>query len=101
MDTNLHVRLPDEYERGQIDELLAGKFAFVLEAPISAKWTFYDTFDWRLLNQSLVLRHSGQELILDHLSDGESMNGLPGTSPRGGQRRCQSHRPSRTSSLRI
>jgi CHAD domain-containing protein len=81
LDTNLHVRLPDEYERGQVDQLLADKFAFMVEAPVSAKWTFYDTFDWRLFNRSLVLGHSAQELFLQHLSSGESMNGLPGTSP--------------------
>ncbi len=80
MDTNLHVRLPDGYERGQIDQLLADKFAFIAERPVSEKWTFYDTFDWRLFNQSVVLRDSGQELILNHLSDGEPLIGLAGVS---------------------
>jgi CHAD domain-containing protein len=81
LDTNLHVRLPDEYEPGQIDQLLAGKFAFEMEPPTAATWTFYDTFDWRLFNKSLVLRHSGQELILNQLTDGESLNGAAGISP--------------------
>ncbi len=80
MDSNLHVRLPDEYERGQIDQLLADKFAFMVEPPITEKWTFYDTFDWRLCNQSLVLRHSGQELILEPLYGRESLNGLTNVS---------------------
>ena len=78
MDTNLHFRLPDESERGQIDQLLAGKFDFVVEPPISEKWTFHDTFDWRLFNGSLVLRQSGEELSLEHLSGGESLKGLAG-----------------------
>jgi CHAD domain-containing protein len=51
-----------------------------MEPLISKKWTFYDTFDWRLFNQSLALRHSGQEIILDHLSDGECLYGLISTS---------------------
>jgi CHAD domain-containing protein len=76
LERNLHVRLPDEYERGQIDQLLADKFAFIAEPAITEKWTFYDTFDWRLCNQSLILRHSGQRLFLDPLSDGESLNVL-------------------------
>ena len=80
MDTSLHVRLSDEYEPGQIDQLLAGKFAFEVEPPTAATWTFYDTFDWRLFNRSLVLRHAAQELILELLSNGEFLNRLTGVS---------------------
>ncbi|MGB3717503.1 MAG: CHAD domain-containing protein [Candidatus Promineifilaceae bacterium] len=83
MKSILHIRLPAEYERGQIDQLLVDKFSFKVEPLISEKWTFYDTFDWCLFNQSLALRHSGQEIILDHLSDGESLNGLTYTSSPG------------------
>ena len=81
MDTKLHVRLPDEYEPDQIEQLLAGRFAFRVERPISEKWTFYDTFDWRLFNRSLDLRHAGQELILEQLSGGESLADLPDIPP--------------------
>ncbi len=80
MNTTLHFRLPDEYERGQIDQLLLDKFAFIKESPISEGWTFYDTFDWRLFSQSLVLQHSGQKIVLGGLSDGESLKGLADTS---------------------
>ena len=74
MDTSLHVRLPDEYAPGQIERLLTGKFAFIEEPPIAEKWTFYDTFDWRLFSRSLALRHAGQELILEQLSGGVALN---------------------------
>ena len=80
MDTNLHFRLPDESERGQIDQLLAGKYNFRAESPISSRWTFYDTFDWRLFSRSIVLRRSGQELFLEPLSGGEPFNGLASNS---------------------
>ena len=76
MEPILHVRLPDEYERGQVDDLLVGKFAFLVESPIAEKWRFYDTFDWRLFNRSLALRQTGQELSLEPLSSGESLSGL-------------------------
>ena len=76
LDTNLQVRLPDEYDRGQIDQLLANKIAFIVEKPTTEKWTFYDTFDWRLFNQSLVLRHTDKEIVLDHFSSGESQLNL-------------------------
>jgi CHAD domain-containing protein len=80
LDTNLNVRLPDEYERDQIDQLLVDKFAFVVEAPVTKKWTFFDTFDWRLFNRSLALRYSDQELILDQLTSGETIDRLSGVS---------------------
>jgi hypothetical protein len=76
LGTNLHFRLSDEYEPGQIDQLLTGKFAFLVEPPTVENWTFYDTFDWRLFNRSLVLRHAGREIVLDQLSDGEALNCL-------------------------
>jgi CHAD domain-containing protein len=70
----LHVRLPDEYEPGQLDQLLASKFTFMVEPLASENWRFYDTFDWRLFNRSLALRQSDQELILDQLPDGQTQN---------------------------
>ncbi len=82
MDSSLDVRLPQEKEPDQLDQLLAGKFAFVEEPAVAEKWTFYDTFDWRLYNQSMVLRQSSQEniseLFLEPLSSGESLASLPG-----------------------
>lgn len=79
-EPNLYARLPDEYEPDQLEQLLTGKFAFITDPPISEKWTFYDTYDWRLFNRSLVLRHTGQELVLEHLSGGKSSNGLASDS---------------------
>ncbi len=75
-DTNLQVKIPKEYGQDQLDRFLAGKFAFAADPPVAEKWTFYDTFDWRLFNKSLVLRHAGQMIVLDNLSSGESLNGL-------------------------
>ena len=75
-DSNLHFRLPEEYGPDQLDQLLTGKFAFTADPPILEKWTFFDTYDWRLFNESLVLRHAGQMIVLDSLSDEKSLNGL-------------------------
>ncbi len=60
MDTSLHVRLSSEYEPVQIDQLLAGKFAFEAESPITATWTFYDTFDGVLQSAIPYLSHFEQ-----------------------------------------
>jgi len=80
LDTHLNFKLPDEYEPGQLDQLLAGRFTFMVEPPIAEQWTLYDTFDWRLFNRSLVLRHADQKLYLEPFFDGESLNVLTGIS---------------------
>ena len=80
MVSNLHVRLKDEYKRDQVDQLLSDKFTFVVASPISDSWVFYDTFDWRLFNRSILLRRRGETLILDHLNHSESMKGLVGNT---------------------
>lgn len=72
LETMSHTRLPDEYEPDQVDQILDGKFAFKADPPNYEKWTLYDTYDWRLFDRSLGLRQAGQELILEHLSSGES-----------------------------
>ena len=67
----MNFKLPDEYEPGQLDQLLASRFTFMVEPPIAEKWTLYDTFDWRLFNRSLVLRHADQKLYLESFFGGE------------------------------
>ena len=79
LDPYLHVRLPAKFKQSQTEQLLAEKYAFTLEPPISETWVFYDTFDWGLCNQSLVLRKAGQELILDRLSGVESLSVFAGS----------------------
>jgi hypothetical protein len=81
LEPNSHARLPDEYDPDRIDQLLGGKFVFIADPSVHENWTFYDTYDWRLSNRSLVLRYVGQELILEHLSSGESWPGPIGHSP--------------------
>ncbi len=66
-----HAKLAGEYEPGQVDQLLDGKFTYIADPPNSEVWLFYDTYDWRLFDRSLGLRHADHELFLEHLSGGE------------------------------
>lgn len=81
MKSALCFRPPDGHAQEQIDAILSGSFPFEIEKPVSEVWTFYDTFDWRLFNKSLVLRHSGQITQLVALSTAESLLWLPGAAP--------------------
>ena len=79
LDPYLHVRLPAKFKQSQTEQLLAEKYALTLEPPISETWVFYDTFDWGLCNQSMVIRKAGQELILDRLSGVEPLSVFAGS----------------------
>lgn len=73
METIQHIKLPVDYDIGDFDVLLAQSFAFK-EADTSVEhWSFYDTFDWRLYNKSLLLQLSGSEVILRRLPDGSKI----------------------------
>ncbi len=76
MNNSLGIKLSDGSDHWQIDAILADKYSYRLEEPLSEKWIFYDTFDWRLYNKSLILYLSGRELILRGLSNGEYRDGL-------------------------
>jgi hypothetical protein len=59
--------LPNGVTRPALIGALAGPYAMQPEPPVAAKLVFYDTFDWRLYHNSLVLYQSGDELCLRRL----------------------------------
>ncbi len=50
--------------------MMADEYALMAETPVEAEVVFYDTFDWRLFNKSLVLRRSGKKWVLHRLPSG-------------------------------
>ncbi|MBN1219030.1 MAG: CHAD domain-containing protein [Anaerolineae bacterium] len=68
---DLKFNLPAEYTEREILDQLANHYPLKREAS-TAEWvTFYDTFDWRLYNASLILYESGNQLFLRELSQPE------------------------------
>ena len=69
MDGTFKLKLPDEYDEGRIiNELGVHDFVRREESAVAA-FVFYDTFDWRLFNESLVLYTSGSCLTLCRLPE--------------------------------
>jgi CHAD domain-containing protein len=66
-----HIKLPIEHNIEEFDTALAQSYTFKVSETSSRKWSFYDTFDWRLFNKSLTLERSGTELILRRISNGD------------------------------
>jgi CHAD domain-containing protein len=66
---NLKFRLPDHYDQQQMITNLDEQFPIKPEPPQAVRLAFYDTFDWRLYNNALVLYHSEHGLFLRPLSD--------------------------------
>lgn len=71
MHTNKKYALPDNFDKKQfLDEL--SKHYTIRTAPVKSEIiTFYDTFDWRLFNKSLILYNSGKRLFLRKLAKDE------------------------------
>ena len=71
MRNNLKFNLPDRYKEQLLISELADQYAIKKESAISERFAIYDTFDWRLLNKSLVLYRSGSKLSLRKLEKSE------------------------------
>jgi CHAD domain-containing protein len=71
LKTDVEFSLPDGYAEKQLVDDLTGRFPFVIEHPIVERFTYFDTFDWRLFNNSLVLYQADCRLHLRRLSDAE------------------------------
>jgi len=61
---NLKYKLPDEYDETQFIRKLTDQYTLKKEPAIAERFSFFDTFDWRLFNKSLVLYGSGHKLFL-------------------------------------
>jgi CHAD domain-containing protein len=80
LEANLHIKLSDGYDIGDLDDILANEFAYVRSTPVGESWIFYDTFDWLLFSKSLTLHQSGGMLLLRRLPEGETAQKLTSSS---------------------
>ena len=77
---NLKYNLPDGYDEKQLIRNLADQYTLEKEAAIAERICFFDTFDWRLFNKSLVLYGSGSKLFLRKLAKNEIKHTIDITS---------------------
>jgi CHAD domain-containing protein len=81
LQNNLKFKLPDGYDEKQLIDELANYYSIKKEQAVAEKLVFYDTFDWRLFNKSLVLYESAGELSLSQLSHGDITQHVKITKP--------------------
>ncbi len=62
---------------------LADQYTIKKEPAVFESLTFFDTFDWRLFNKSLVLYQSGNKLFLRKLTKSEILHTVEITSLSG------------------
>lgn len=69
MHNYLKFRLPAGYSQGRlIRESADASYATKEEQSATERFIIYDTFDWRLFNNSLALYGTGSHFVLHHLS---------------------------------
>ena len=71
MDEGQTFNLPDGYDHRQLIDDLTDHFSIKPDRSVSESFVFYDTFDWRLFAESLVLYRAGNKLLLRRLSSAD------------------------------
>jgi len=74
LELNYGIKIPINIVEEAVQFLLYDKYPFIEEQPVTQTWEFYDTFDWRLFNQSLVLQYTSNQVNLRKLSSGELLD---------------------------
>ena len=77
---DLRYNLPDGYDERQFIRKLAVQYTLKKEPTLAERICFFDTFDWRLFNKSLVLYGSGSNLFLRKLAKSENIHTIEITS---------------------
>ena len=80
MLTYLRFILPNEYGEKQLVSQISDHYSIKKERPVLKSFSFYDTFDWRLFNKSLVLCESGSQFFLRRLFEDTIQNRINITS---------------------
>lgn len=77
----IKFNFPDGYDEQQLIKELADHYSIKKGRFIFESFSFYDTFDWRLFNKSLVLYESGNKLVLRKLYETSIIHNVEVTSP--------------------
>ena len=83
MEDDLRFRFPDGATSHSLASIVADDYALTAEERVETTVIFYDTFDWRLFNKSLVLCRIGDELVVRRLPTGADLERLTIASPPG------------------
>ena len=67
MNIPIKFNFPEGHDVNKLIGLLSNVYPIKTERPIQKRMAIYDTFDWRLFNESLVLTVSGKSLLLRKL----------------------------------
>jgi CHAD domain-containing protein len=81
MLNNIKFNLPSGYDAQQLISSLADQYTVKKDLYHSEIIRFYDTFDWRLFNKSLVLYESRGRLFLRELNKNEIIHSIEISSP--------------------
>ena len=76
MRNTIKFNLADDEIESQISDVLATHGPIKKEATIVGQLTYYDTFDWRLFNNSLVLFTFQDQLFLRELGNDKTIHSI-------------------------
>ncbi|MCP4369403.1 MAG: hypothetical protein GY797_15015, partial [Deltaproteobacteria bacterium] len=80
MNNHLKFNLPSRVKEQQWISELTDQYAIKKEPAVFESLAFFDTFDWRLFNKSLVLYQTGNKLFLRKLTKNDILHTIEITS---------------------
>lgn len=81
MQDDVRFGVPKGADGQSLAAIVAEDYALKAEEPAETEVIFYDTFDWRLFNKSVILCQSGSEWVVRRLLTGANLERLAGGSP--------------------
>src|SRR5215467_449849 len=73
--------LPKDYDQSAFIRELQDQYLIQQEKTLSERYVYYDTFDWRLYNKSLILCSTAQTLLLQSLDTNTILERATITAP--------------------
>jgi CHAD domain-containing protein len=73
--------LPKDYDQGKLIRELQDQYLIQQEKTLSKRYVYYDTFDWRLYNKSLILCSTAHTLLLQSLDTNTVLERATITAP--------------------
>ena len=75
MEKGIKFALPEDFHQRELIHDLQAIYSIQQEETFRRQYVYYDTFDWRLYNKSLVLCRTAQTLLLQSLDETDVLAG--------------------------
>ena len=81
--TSLSFEFPADFDLQALLDELSAQYMLIADHDESKQVSYFDTFDWRLLNNDLSLYQSEEFIVLEQINNGSEIERIQSASPPG------------------